>query len=206
MTSKAELIKKYLEYSEEELLEISNNAEDYSSEAREALTQVLLERGGLDAVKQSVQKKKEVEVLQNKLRIETRNFLKEGISIDEIKNQASEKLNSIPDMETVITETYEDFIKEKEDKKVKPKTIIGGLIGVFLGGTFGGILWGYQMVQTDKMYILIGAAIVLISYGTIRTFTRKSRKNIAVIIMTIVSVLYAFFLGQIIYEIFGAMA
>jgi hypothetical protein len=106
------------------------------------------------------------------------------------------------ELERLIEEVSESIQSEEADLKVSSRTIFGGLFGGFIGGTIGGILWGLQMVFSKHIFYIFGFGLVILSYAFIRLFTKQSKKNIVILVMTCISVLYALFLGQVIYEIF----
>jgi hypothetical protein len=106
-------------------------------------------------------------------------------------------------LEKLLTTTLIIIEQQKADKKIKPKTIIGGLIGGAIGGTIGGVFWGIQIIYSGKMFFLLGFGLFLLSYAFVRGFTQQSKKNIAVLTISIISVVYALGLGQLLFEIIG---
>ncbi len=198
-----ELTKKYKEYSDEELIEIHEKVDEYSNEAKIAIENVIVSIGGIDKLKERINKQNEIQTEIQKIEEQTTSLYYQNKSKENILSEISYDLISENQFYEIIEETINKLEKDKEDKKIKPKTIIGGIIGGFLGGTIGGIIWGLQMIHSGHIFFILGFGLVILSYALIRLFTRQSKKNIVVIIMTIISVVYALILGQILYEIFG---
>jgi hypothetical protein len=92
---------------------------------------------------------------------------------------------------------------EKKDVEIKTSTYIGSILGGFIGGTIGGILWGLQLIYSGHIFYLFAVGLGIISYGFIKFFTKQSKNNIVVVILTVASVFYALILGFYIYELFG---
>ena len=130
-------------------------------------------------------------------------LINDGNRASEIKNKIQYDYISETEIDELITKNINRIQEEKSDREIKPRTIFGGIIGGVIGGTIGGIIWGIQMIYSGHMLYIFGIGLVLLSYAFIRLFTKQSKKNIIVILITIISVIYALGLGQIIYELVG---
>ncbi len=197
------LVEKFQKYSDEELIEVHSKIDEYTEEGKEALNIVLKEKGGIELLKERVEKQLEIEREIAKIKNEVYKLLNQGKYSFEIKSNIKTNNVSSTQLEKIIEEVSNEFEKEKVDKKIKPRTILGSIIGGFIGGTIGGIVWGVQMIYSNHMFYLLLIGLVMFSYALIRLFTKQSKKNMIVLIMTVVSVIYALILGQIIFEIFG---
>jgi hypothetical protein len=203
MPTREEIVERYQKYSDEELLDVYSKIEEYTDEGKEALKIILRERGGLESLKERVEKEFEIEREVSRVKVEIAELLNQGRNSFEIIGNI--KINNITSthLEKIIEEVSTEFEQEKVDKQIKPRTILGSIVGGFIGGTIGGIVWGVQMMYSNHMFLIFVIGLAMLSYVFIRLFTRQSKKNIIVLIMTVLSVLYSLILGQIIFEIFG---
>ena len=203
MTKIQDLVKKYECMSDIELLDIFEQVDDYSDEAKQALMLVLNKNGGLNNLKERLKKEHEINEEYERIQNETIELYNQGVKKDDIFKSIHSELISKTELEELLSNTLDAIKEEKADKKIKPRTIIGGLIGGAIGGTIGGILWGFQMIYSGYMFYIFGVGLLLLSYAFVRWFTKQSKRNIAVIVITIISVVYALGLGQLIFEIIG---
>lgn len=198
-----ELIERYKLSSDTELLNIYNNKDGYTAEAKNALEIVIKEKGGIDFLKNRHQNFIDIEyeklnVKNLILKLNTEKFTQE-----EIKHKIeSNKLSSL-EIDEILMTTFQEIEKEEKDLQIKPKTIFGSIVGGIIGGTIGGILWGLQMIYSAHIFYIFAFGLAVISYGTIKIFTKQSRNNVVVLLSVILSVIYALFLGFYLYHLFG---
>jgi hypothetical protein len=202
MSTLPELIERYQSYTDDELMVVYQQMDAYSPEAKDALLQVIEQKGGIAALKERLAAEEALAQQRLALQAEVVTLLKKGSRHEAISLQVDPQLLASPEADELISQTVDSYLSEKADRKIKPKTLIGGLFGGFIGGTLGGIIWGIQMIQSGRMLLILVFGLAVISYGFIRLFTRQSKKNIVVLVMTIISVVYALVLGQIIFEVF----
>jgi len=168
MPTTEELVKKYMDYSDEELYDVYKNIDDYSPEAKTALDIVLKNKGGIDTISSRLEERSKKEI------------------------------------EELINEKLLEFEEVKEDKKVKPRTLTGSILGGLISGTIGGvILGGIQLIYSGRMPQDLTIGLALFCYFFIKFFTRQSYKNVLVLILTILSVGYALLLGNLLDSIIG---
>ena len=203
MPTLEELVNKYQNYSDEELFNTYNQIDGYTDTGKEAFKIVVDKRGGIDFLKDKINKQFEILTESSKIKSIVINMLETSMNSTEIIDKIAIINISKNQLEEIVNEAMIEFENEKSDRKIKPRTVIGGIIGGLIGGTIGGIFWGIQMVLSNHIMYIFGIGLALLSYGSIRLFTKQSKKNIVVLVMTIISVIYAISLGQIIYEIFG---
>src|SRR5206468_1494662 len=86
----------------------------------------------------------------------------------------------------------------RQKQKIKPRTIFGSIIGGTIASLIGGVLWGLQLIQMHRMFVILGIGIALLSYGIIKFSTKQSKENIIVLIATVISTGAAIFIGQLI--------
>jgi hypothetical protein len=203
MTITQELIEKYRAYSDAELMTTNAHIDGYSNEAKEALSKVLIEKGGLESLQKRIAEQDAINNEMLSIKHEIIELLNQGVDAFEIKTQINSTLISSIEIDLIIKETTTNYNFEKSDRKIKPKTIIGSLIGGLIGGTIGGVVWGIQMIYSGQMYFILVFGLAVLSYAFIWLFTKQSKKNVIVLGMTILSVIYALLLGQLIFEIIG---
>jgi len=92
---------------------------------------------------------------------------------------------------------------EVEDKKIKPRTVIGSIIGCIVAGLIGGTLWGLQMIYSGRIFYILLIGLVLLCYGIIKISTKQTKKNTVVLIATVISVVLSLLIGQLLYDIIG---
>lgn len=203
MSNIEDLKTRYREESNENLYDIYLNIKDYSADAKEALTVILQEKGGLEKIKLILDKKQDKRFEKIRLEKQIIEFHKEGMEVDEITLSLKPILLSQNELQQLVKQKVNSIEKDASVKSINPRTIIGGVLGAIVGGTIGGILWGLHMMYSNKMVLFFIFGLVLISYAIIKWTTKQSKKNIAVLILTILSVIYALLLGEILYSIFG---
>ena len=198
-----ELIERYQSSSDLELMKIYNNKDGYTDEAKKALDIVIAEKGGIASLQERHQNFIEIKEEKDHLKKEILKLNSEKLNKEEIKNKIS--CNKLSDKETleILNQTLQEIEVEEKDVEIKPKTIIGSVLGGIIGGTIGGILWGLQMIYSAHVFYIFAVGLFLISYGTIKLFTKQRKKNLVVFAITIISVIYALILGFYLYDWIG---
>lgn len=198
-----DFVDKYEDYTDDELIGIYHKMGDYSEEAQEALKIVIQNKGGLEAL---VKRLEEKQILANEVgRIakETAEFGSKGIDASFIKKMTNSAILSPEAVDQIIDNQYSVVQLELEDKKIKPRTVFGSLIGGAIASLIGGVLWGLQMIYSKRIFYILFIGLVLLCYGIIKISTKQSKKNSVVLIATIISVVLALIIGQLLYEIIG---
>ena len=184
-----EITEKYENYTDEKLLEVYNTIDQYTDDGKTALNIVLKKRGGIEAIKLNLKNQAEIENEIKRIKFEIKELVNRGRSKVEIKEKIVIKSIKNLELERLIEEVSESIQSEEADLKVSSRTILGSLFGGFIGGTIGGILWGLQMVFSKHIFYIFGFGLAILSYGFIRLFTKQSKKNTVILVMTIISVL-----------------
>ena len=92
---------------------------------------------------------------------------------------------------------------EVEDKKIKLRTVVGGIIAGGVASIIGGILWGLQMIYSGRIFYIFFFGLIILCYGLIKIATRQTGRNTFILIATIISIILAILIGQLLYEIIG---
>jgi len=203
MLSKEDFISQYEKYTDDELFAIYSNMADYSDEAKEALGIVVAGRGGVETL---VERQREKMIRANeaeRIRREVVRLSVNGADVSFLQKMVTSTILAPEQVHGIIAATHDETQRERKDKQIKPRTVLGSVIGGSIASVLGGVLWGLQMIWSGRMFLIFIAGLALLSYGSIRLFTRQSGKNTVVVIATIISVLAALFIGQLLYEIIG---
>jgi hypothetical protein len=203
MLAVADFVSKFENYSDEELYAIHLNHEDYSEEAREALNIVLKKKGGVEKVLNRIEERRTIENEIQKIKKETAELGKNGIDSSFIKSSAKSDILSQEKVNEIVDNQFAKIEQELDDKKIKPRTIAGGIIGGTIAAITGGILWGLQLIYSGRIFLILGIGLALLCYGIISAATKQSKNNIVVLIATVISIIIAIGLGQLLYEIVG---
>lgn len=198
-----ELIERYSQYTDSELIQIYNNKSGYTEEAKKALEIVINEKGGIDLIQSRNTANIEKQNEKSKLNEEIKKMYDEGMTINDISMRLSASTLSQEEIDEVVNQKFNFLEEQKNDLSVNSGTIIGSVFGGLLGGIIGGILWGLQMIYSGRMFYIFLLGLFFISYGFIKLLTKKSRNNIAVFIATALSVLFALMLGIYMYDYYG---
>lgn len=202
MTHK-ELVDVYNEFSDERLLEAYANRQDYTDAGQRALEEVVAVRGGLEYLLTRQEQLERYRAEAERIKAEVNKLYTMKTDPDFMVKMITSSVFEKTELSRFVRESLEEIRTDKEDRKIKPRTITGGLIGAILGGIIGGVLWGLQMMWSKRTFMLLFIGLVLLCYGLIKLFTRQSHKNAVVIVLTLAAVFIAGLVGQLMYMIFG---
>lgn len=195
-----DFIAKYENYSNTELLTIHKTIEGYSNEAKEALAVVIEKKGGLEKLLALEQEQQKIEAEEARITKEIKELSAKGIHKDFIEKSTDSSILSKEKTQEIVTKAYSEIETEKDDLKIKSKTISGSLIGGLISSLIGGTVFGVITVYSNRIFYIFVLILVLITYYIIKAFTKQSYKNVAVLIATIVSVIFSMIIAQLIYE------
>lgn len=198
-----ELIERYSQYSDVELMEVYSNKNRYTNDAKQALDIVIEKKGGIQSLTVQYDKTVAKELEKSRIKNDATELYLNGLTKNDINYALTSEVLTSDEIQQIIETTSTEIEATKRDLEIKPSTIIGSILGGIIGGTIGGILWGLQIIYSGRIFYIFAIGLGIISYGFIKFFTKQSRNNIAVSIITILSVIYALILGFYIYELFG---
>jgi len=198
-----DFVSQYEPYTDEELMNTYSDREGYSLEAQEALMIVINRKGGMETLTKRLEQKRIVENEITRIRKETEMLGSRGVDVSFIKNVTSSTIFSSEKVNEIIGDQYIAVEREVEDKKIKPRTVIGSIFGCIIAGLIGGILWGLQMIYSGRVFYILLIGLVLLCYGIIKISTKQTKKNTVVLIATVVSVVLSLLIGQLLYDIIG---
>ncbi|MGE5109119.1 MAG: hypothetical protein ACM3H8_16395 [Sphingobacteriales bacterium] len=203
MLSVSDFVSKYQNYSDEELYDVHLNINGYSDEAKKALSIVLENKGGIDPLLKRLEEKRIVDNEIKRIKKETAELGSQGIDSSFIKATTTSDILSAEKVNEIIDNKYVEVETELADKKINPRTIVGSVIGGGIASLVGGILWGLQMIYSQRIFYMLFVGLILLCYGIIRLSTKQSKKNTVVVIATIASTILAVLIGQLLYEMIG---
>lgn len=198
-----ELIERYSQYSDVELMEVYSNRNKYTNDAKQALDIVIEKKGGIQSLTTRYDKTVAKELEKSKIKNDAAEMYLNGMTKNDINHALNSEILASDEIQQIIEITSTEIEATKRDLEIKPSTIIGSILGGLIGGTIGGILWGLQIIYSGHIFYIFIIGLGAISYGFIKFLTKQSRNNIAVFIITILSVIYALSLGFYIYGLFG---
>lgn len=193
----------YEKLSDVELYRIHLSADDYSDEAKEALAVVIRQRGGLEKLTREMKRQEVLSRERYRIEQEVKKLAEGDTPLDFLRNIISSEILPQNEVAALVEKTHEEVRLNNEDQRVKPRTVMGSILGGAIASVVGGGLWGLLMVQTHRIIYFFVAGLALLSYGLIRFFTKQSKENIVVLVATLLSVAGALLIGQVIFEYFG---
>jgi len=203
MFSVDDLVSKYQEYTDEELVEIRGNIGSYSMEAQEALNIVISNKGGQEKLLQRLEEKMKIVNEIQRIENETQKLAAGGTDVSFLKKMIYSDYLTTEKVHEIIDNKIAENRLHEEDKEIKPRTIIGSIVGGGIASFIGGVLWGLQMIYSKKIFAILFIGLVLLCYGIISISTKQSKKNNVVVVATVISTLAALLIGQLLYRIFG---
>ncbi|MDR6487823.1 hypothetical protein J2799_002328 [Chryseobacterium vietnamense] len=198
-----ELIERYSQYSDPELMEVYLNKNKYTDDAKQAIDIVIEKKGGIRSLNDRYDKIVAKEMEKSRIKNTAAELYLNGLTKNDINYALTSEVLALDEIQQIIENTSTEVEATKRDLEIKPSTIIGSILGGIVGGTIGGILWGLQIIYSGRIFYIFAIGLGIISYGFIKFFTKQSRNNIAVLTITILSVIYALILGFYIFELFG---
>jgi hypothetical protein len=198
-----ELTDEYSSYSDEQLFDVWARINEYTPEAEEALKAIINQKGGLEALTQRLRAQAERNNEIQRLTREARVLLHQGISPAQVKDRLSSRILASDQITNITSQVVSEEERESKDRQVTPGTFLGALVGGLLGGTVGGIIFGISIIQSHRIMFIFGFGVVMICYGCVHLFTRKTSRNSLVFAATAMAALYAFGLAFMIRAIYG---
>lgn len=203
MFSTGDFVLKFEQYSDEELFEAYSEPDSYTDEAKKALNIVINNKGGLEKIMQRLEQAAQIVDEEVRISKETAKLFVEGTDTAFLNKIITSSILPADKVRAIIDNKVAGLKLEKEDKEIKPRTIFGSILGGSIASVIGGILWGLQMAWSGRIFVIFFIGLVLLCYGIIRLSTRQSQRNNAVAIATLISVILAVIIGQLVYEIVG---
>jgi len=203
MLSKEELITKYQQYSDNELLEVYSNRDGYSEEANEAINIVLESKGGLEAIRKNLLEKKVISDEINRIKKETEKLSSKETNAEFIKSLVSSSILSKEEVSEIVDSKYSEFEAHLKDTKIDSKTIVKSAVGGSIASLVGGAFWGLQLIYSNRIFIILVVGLALLCYGIVKLVVKKSKENKVVLIASLISFILSILLGTLIFQIVG---
>ena len=190
----------YVKYEDQDLLESYSTALDYSGKPDKDLVFEIDRRGGIDALKQRVEKANIVPAEIKRIRSIVFTLYAKKTESGEIRSQTTSEILSSGELEVIVQAAIRDAEIQYKDLSITPRTLVGSLIGIIISGLAGGILWYYTIWQTGKIHYILTPFILLVSYPIIWICTGQSKNNAVVFIANFLSAFIAIILGLWMYR------
>ncbi len=202
MLTTEEFVLQYEAYTDEELYKVYHNIDDYSSEAKDALEIVIKKKGGMEQFLDRMNEKATYAAEINRIGREVVTMSRKSVDVDFMRTIISSKILPPEKVNEIITQASGLVALEKEDKKIKPRTVVGSVLAVIVATAIGGTGWGLKEIYAPdidlKIQLILLVGVVLICYGIVKKFTGQSKKNVVILIATILSVVLSIGLGWLI--------
>lgn len=198
-----DFVAKYDAYSDDELNNIYENAENYSEEAGEALQFVVKKRGGREAL---IKRLEENLIIENeKIRIanESAVFGLEGVDESFVKATTTSAILSQKEVNEIIEDSVAKAAAIAEDKKVNADTVAKSMLGGALASIAGGAFASLQLLYFGATSVLMVIGTALICYGIVKLVTKKSYNNTAVLLAAFAAFILAHLIAMAAFSIFG---
>lgn len=203
MFSVQEFVSKFESYNDAELYDIYSNPDNYSDEAKEAFNIVIKKKGGVANLENRMVVRKKLLSEAEMIKQEVYELSKSGGDSNFAKGMITSKYLSPVAVNEIIDSTFNTIEQEKNDVKIKPRTIYGSLLGGALASIISGILWGLLMIYSEKVPGFMLFTPALICYWIIKAFTKQSKNNIVILIATILSICAGIFIGLLLRVLVG---
>jgi hypothetical protein len=206
MLSVEELIVQYEAYSDEELYIVLVQIDGYSPEAKEALNTVMDKKGGEDALLLRLKQGVALEDEKRRIVKEIYELGKKGVDSSFAKTVIQSNTLTQQELDEMIDETYHQISLDAADRKIKPRTIVGGIGGVVLASLIGGIVCGLLLNWApDRLPVLVIALLfvgLFLGCGAIiKLCTGQSQKNMIVIGATVVAMILSLGLSRPMFQL-----
>jgi hypothetical protein len=193
----------YSKYTDEELLETYSTMMEYSQKADEEVSAELAKRGGLDVVKDRVEENNAVPKEIKKLKKKIFEEYKKNPDREYVKRSIRSKLLSVGELELLINNTIESIDLFNQDRIIDSRTVMGGTVGGIIATLLGSGIWWYSLVITGKMLFILIPVISILAYVIIGYFTKQSRKNTFVFLVTFAATFLSILMGTVCYRFLG---
>jgi hypothetical protein len=203
MLSVSEFVAKFEKYSDDELHSIYLNQDSYSNEAKQAFWSVIEKKGGINAFLIAQEKKIIIDNEILRLQTEAKELGRNGIDFSFIRTLSTSEILPQEKVDEILGNVFIELTHELEDKKIKPRTILGSIFGGIIASIIGGALWGLQMIYSQRIFYLFGIALALLCYAIIKGLTRQSKNNLLVFISTAIAFILSLLIGENLYDIVG---
>jgi hypothetical protein len=201
MITKERIIEKYKSMDDSQILDLHRTNHTLSDIGREALADVLKERGGIEKLLADREKSIEIEREKYNLKSYFSQKYKEGVPANLI--QFSSEILDKNQLTELHQQCESEHEYEKKDKSINVRTVLGSISGMVIGGILGGIFWGGQLIYSGHIFYLFAIALALINYGIIRLITGQSKENPVVLVFSALGIGISLLIGFELYNIFG---
>jgi hypothetical protein len=193
MSHSNELKEIYSKYSNEKLVNIINNSNDYETYVIDLVKDILNDRGGIDKIKNEFETKKQKEEEIKSIKSKISKLHSEGKSI-EISNIHSDLLTDSEKKEIIESE-MNLLAKVKKDNTITNKEYLACILFSFVISTILGIFFGYISSKIGYYYyIFLVASYLILNSLLSRIILRRTLFNLKLIFTNFAFLVYSLFL------------
>lgn len=203
MFTTEDFIKKFELHSDETLLDINNDRDSYEENALNAIKLIIEKRGGQEKILKKIADKKIITNEQDRIEKETTLFARNKLDVDFIKTMLTSSIISKKEVDNIIEQQFKIIETEINLEKVTGKTVMSSVIAIIISSIIGGGLFGLQMIYSNRIFYIFVIGLAFFCNTVIKFITKKSAKNTAVLVSTIIAILLSILLGYVLFLIFG---
>lgn len=122
-----------------------------------------------------------------------------------IRNLISSEFMSKEDLDIFVKTVYDEQQLSISDKKITTDTIIKSGIGLFAGSIASGLFWWGILIIFHQPFFFVLPVVYFICYFIIKKITRQSTRNPVVLVSSLLSAVGGILLGQLLYQLIGAV-
>lgn len=129
-----ELIERYSQYSDVELMNVYSNKNAYTDDAKQALDIVIEKKGGIQSFTDRYDKIVAKELEKSRIKNDAVKLYLNGMTKNDINHILISEILASDEIQQIIETTSIEIEATKRDLEIKPSTIIGSILGGIIGG------------------------------------------------------------------------
>lgn len=185
----------YRKFTEQDLIESYKNQIDYQGKVAPELLDEISSRGSLKDFKAKIDNQKNILAERNRIIREIHQHYLNKSSKEECFSSLHSEIISKKEIKYLIYIKYEQIHLNSENLRIDLNTVVKSFAGIFIASsistvTIGLLLYIMNFLIVFHVFLLVPAYII--NYLIIKTFTNKTRENLAVFIATFLATLINF--------------
>jgi hypothetical protein len=186
----------YDKYTDDELIEAYTSMIDYSGNANVDILMAIQLRGGLEAFKNKIERKKIVGQETKRVSDEIYPLITSSTNADFIKKVITSDILTKNELNELIEKRVLQYQSFNKNREINFKTIAESISGVVVASIVGaGISCLIIVFLNIGLLIFFVIPIYIINYVIIRLITGKTRSNLIVFLATLIATIDSILLG-----------
>lgn len=189
----------YKKYSDADIIRVYSTMMDNSGNVSSDILKEIERRGGMEYFKRKLElRKKHPEEL---LRItnETQALTKIDSDFSFVRKLISSDILAQQDLDLFTKSVFEEQQAMLRDKQITSDTVSKGIAGFIIGAIVSGMIWWGLLKLMHSPFFYILPLLYILCYYIIRSLTKKSSKNVVVLILSFASFLVGVLIGSLFY-------